>query len=163
MFTTILKNMAKRRLGPATAIMAAMSCALVAQAQTPITACGTLITTPGDYYLYADLSCAGTAVTIQSSNVSLRLSGRKITPLIPVNTPAIQAGMAGRRFHHITVSGPSLISDSGPYQFYYGVSHAGCRQWPDQQGHSHQRLGGGACFVGRSSQLRAGDPAPALP
>ena len=118
---TTLENMDTRRLGRTAAILAAISCALAAQAQTPVTACGTAIANPGDYYLDADLSCTGKAVTILSSNVSLRLNGHTITSLTPNNDPAIQAGTGATRFHHISISGPGLINGSEPSRFGFGV------------------------------------------
>ena len=54
--------------------------ALVAQAQMPITSCGTVIDTPGQYYLANNLNChsGDAAITIVSANVELDLDNHHI-------------------------------------------------------------------------------------
>jgi len=55
--------------------------AVSAQGQTPITSCGTVINTPGQYYLANDLNCHDyeVAITIESANVELDLDHHQIT------------------------------------------------------------------------------------
>src|SRR5450759_2835397 len=55
--------------------------AVSAQRQTPITSCGTVINTPGQYYLANDLNCHDyeVAITIESTNVELDLDHHQIT------------------------------------------------------------------------------------
>jgi len=55
--------------------------AAVTQAQTPITSCGTVIDTPGQYYLANDLNCQSgdAAITIDRGGVELDLDSHHIT------------------------------------------------------------------------------------
>jgi parallel beta-helix repeat protein len=63
-------------------LAAVLTKALPARAQTPITSCGTIISTPGSYVLASDLNCnpgagvgASTGVAVIASNVDLDLGG----------------------------------------------------------------------------------------
>jgi parallel beta-helix repeat protein len=52
--------------------------AISAQAQTPITTCGTEITQPGQYFLANDLTGCSNGILIQSQGVTLKLNSHQI-------------------------------------------------------------------------------------
>src|SRR6185369_11248792 len=53
-----------------------------AQSSTPVTACGTVLSAPGDYHLTGNLGpCSGHGVEITSNNVHLDLKGFTISGL----------------------------------------------------------------------------------
>ena len=49
------------------------------RAATAVSSCGTVISSPGDYQLSADLSCAGDGITIAASGVHLSMAGHGLT------------------------------------------------------------------------------------
>lgn len=53
--------------------------AVSSQAQTPVTTCGTNITTPGHYLLVNDLNCSRDGIDINAEDVELSLGGHRIS------------------------------------------------------------------------------------
>jgi parallel beta-helix repeat protein len=82
---------------------------------TSISTCPFTISTPGDYQLTADLTCAGDGITITARGVSLKLNGHKITAAAGAHY-GIFINPAGRA-DHIGISGPGLITNSGANLF----------------------------------------------
>lgn len=77
-----------------------------------ITACGTVITAPGEYALTRDLTnCPGHGILIFASNVTLRLRGHILSGG-PTSAYGINVGAAGN-FHggvsHVVIEGPGVI------------------------------------------------------
>jgi len=85
-------------------------------AATSIASCPSVITTPGNYVVTADLSCAGIAIDINASNVSLNLNGHIITGSNVTGGIRI-FGTSSNRLNHVAVEGPGLIQ-----KFDIGVS-----------------------------------------
>src|SRR5262245_58888979 len=79
---------------------------------TFINTCPTLITSPGDYLLSADLNCGGgDGITINSSNVTLKLEGHRITAGM---SPGVAIGVnssPGGRLDRVRILGPGLITN----------------------------------------------------
>jgi len=98
-------------------------------AQTFINTCPTVISSPGDYLLSADLTCgAGTGITIQSSDVTLKLEGHRITAGVGANTGFSSAisnssnGVTGTSVARVHILGPGLITSGEGNAFLYGVA-----------------------------------------
>lgn len=104
------------------ASLALLGTAVPASADTPITACGYVITAPGNYGVAADLTCAAnvTAVTINASNVTLKLNGYIITGsgiatagggivVSPLPIPIPPPYPPQPRLNHVGIAGPGLI------------------------------------------------------
>jgi parallel beta-helix repeat protein len=91
--------------------------ALPASAATSIASCPFTITAPGNYVVTADLNCAGDAIDVQSSNVSVSLNGHIITGPGTVSdwgavkfTGSIGVKVTGAgRLNHVIIEGPGLI------------------------------------------------------
>jgi len=94
-----------------------------AWAVTPIASCGFTISAPGNYVVTADLKCAGTAITINASNVSVNLNRHIITSVAGVPGDGISVSPllppAPPRLNHVGISGPGLIRGfSGGIQMF---------------------------------------------
>ena len=64
----------------ATALLISSLATAPALAANPVTACGDVLSEPGNYGLTGDLlACPGNAIVISASNVSLNLKGHSIT------------------------------------------------------------------------------------
>jgi parallel beta-helix repeat protein len=64
----------------ATALLLSFLATAPALAENPVTACGDVLSEPGNYGLTGDLlACPGNAIVISASNVSLKLNGHTIT------------------------------------------------------------------------------------
>jgi parallel beta-helix repeat protein len=64
----------------ATALLLSLLATAPALAENPVTACGDVLSEPGNYGLTGDLlACPGNAIVISASNVSLNLKGHSIT------------------------------------------------------------------------------------
>jgi parallel beta-helix repeat protein len=91
-----------------------------------ISACGAVITQPGDYALTRDLvSCPGTIIDIRSSNVRLRLDGHVIsgTGGTIFNGVAIDVGVKiPGGVHDVFITGPGEIREVGTAIALEGVS-----------------------------------------
>jgi hypothetical protein len=85
------------------------------QAATSITTCPFVITSPGDYLLSADLICGGgDGITINSSNVTLKLEGHRITAGVGANRAiAVNVGNPPPVRSNIQILGPGLITNGG--------------------------------------------------
>jgi parallel beta-helix repeat protein len=111
MTRNLLGKATKARLAPAIIAGLAAAGTGVAQAATPITTCGTTISSPGSYVLTSDLGpCGGNAINITASNVNLMLNGFTITGA-PGGT-----GIAAYVVSNIQIQGPGLIQ-----QFVNGI------------------------------------------
>lgn len=87
----------------------------LAQASTPVTTCGQVLGTPGDYHLTGNLTCPGTGngVEITASNVHFTLAGFTIsgssctvgTAGIHVNPGGVAGALSGVRIDGGTVTG----------------------------------------------------------
>lgn len=111
------------RGGVSAAVLFAMAfagAAVPGWADTPIAICGYVISVPGNYGVTTNLNCPGTAITINASNVSLKLNGFIITgPSTAVATAAygIDINPGGPvRLNHVAIAGPGLIQN-----FYDGI------------------------------------------
>src|SRR5215471_11038973 len=95
-------------------------------AATSISTCPFVITSPGDYLLSADLICGGgDGITINSSNVTLKLEGHKITAGVGANRAiAVNVGNPPPGRSNIHILGPGLITNGGGNTFSAGVSLA---------------------------------------
>lgn len=83
-----------------------------AQAQIPVTTCGTTITQPGKYTLANDLlDCPGDGIVIRSANVSLNLNGHRITGLGHSSTHGIQVTLPPRE--SVIIDGPGTVTNFG--------------------------------------------------
>jgi parallel beta-helix repeat protein len=77
---------------------------------TPISTCGTVITTPGSYALSADLACSGDGVDIQANKVTLYLKGHTISgPGAYAGSTGVSVG--GEVFKTVTILGPGTIAN----------------------------------------------------
>lgn len=86
----------------------------------PIAACGFAINAPGNYGVAADLNCpvaGASAITINASNVSLKLNGHILTGPGSTNTLTaainVNPGLTPR-LNHVAVAGPGLIQGFNP-------------------------------------------------
>lgn len=83
-----------------------------AQAQIPVTTCGTTITQPGKYTLANDLlNCPGDGIVIQSADVSLNLNGHQITGPAHSSTHGIQVTLP--QGQSVVIDGPGTIANFG--------------------------------------------------
>jgi hypothetical protein len=103
-----------------------------AQAATFISTCPTVISSPGDYLLSADLICGGgTGILITSSDVTLRLEGHRITAGAGANMGFSSAignysgGITGAFVARVHILGPGLITNGGGNAFFDGVALVG--------------------------------------
>jgi len=96
----------------------------LAQAQfTPISACPFVINSPGNYQLEADLTCAqNNGITINASNVSLKLNNHKITAGDNTGIDAVVVGYSLPRVDHVAIQGPGLITNGPGTAFAVGIS-----------------------------------------
>jgi parallel beta-helix repeat protein len=96
------------------------------QAATFINTCPTVITSPGDYLLSADLICGGgDGITINSSNVTLKLERHRITAGVGANRAiAVNVGNPPPGRSNIHILGPGLITNGGGNTFSAGISLA---------------------------------------
>ena len=85
--------------------------AISAQGQTPITSCGTVITTPGQHYLANDLNCHDdeVAITIESSNVQLNLDDHQISGPGAGSQTSGGINVDGPARRNILLFGPGVI------------------------------------------------------
>ena len=94
-----------------------------------ITACPTVIASPGRYLLANDLVCGvGTGILITSSHVTLALEGHKIFASIGGTLSAISNssdGVTGTPMTDIHILGPGLIFSDQVARFNTGVSLVG--------------------------------------
>jgi hypothetical protein len=104
----------------------------VPAAQTFINTCPFVISSPGDYLLSADLVCGGgTGILIQSSDVTLKLEGHRITAGAGANTGFSSAisnfsgGVTGAFVARVHILGPGLITSGGGNAFLDGVALVG--------------------------------------
>ena len=90
-------------------------------AQAPIRTCPVTLSSPGNYELTADLTCAGpnAAISITSSGVSLRLNGHKILATSGDGIDVVQFGL---RLDHVVIQGPGLITISSLNASAYGIN-----------------------------------------
>jgi parallel beta-helix repeat protein len=87
--------------------------ALSAQAQIPVTTCGTEITQPGNYILANDLlGCSGNGIVIQSEGVTLNLNSHQITG----PGSGVSRGISVLAHKGTVIEGPGTIA-----RFYFGV------------------------------------------
>jgi parallel beta-helix repeat protein len=104
----------------ALAIMECTSGFAWAAGPEPVTSCGTLITTPGNYQLVNDLlNCPGDGIDILSSNVHLILNGHQITgsggaAAGNVLTVGISVGVGvPTGVADVQITGPATVSNFG--------------------------------------------------
>jgi Ca2+-binding RTX toxin-like protein len=106
-----MRSLFKKATGaPVVAALAGLFAAAPAGAivgPTPISTCGTSITTPGSYALTQNLSCDGVALSINASNVTVSLDGHTITA---TDTAVRVAGNAV--VSDVTVTGPGTLTGS---------------------------------------------------
>lgn len=109
MTATRLRN----RLPALSMLLLAMQWAAVsAQAQIPVTECGTEITQPGKYILANDLlRCAEDGIVIRSAGVFLNLNGHQIGGIGRSVTHGIKATLPSK--DSIIIDGPGTIADFG--------------------------------------------------
>jgi len=90
---------------------------------TVINTCPVVITSPGDYVLRADLICGGgDGITINSSNVTLKLEGHTITAGVGANRAiAVNVRIPPPTVSNIHILGPGLITNGGENAFNNGV------------------------------------------
>jgi len=92
---------------------------------TVINTCPTVITSPGDYVLRADLICGGgDGITIKTSGVSLRLEGHRITAGVGANRAIAvnpSMGIPPPSVQNVHILGPGLITNGGANTFGTGV------------------------------------------
>jgi parallel beta-helix repeat protein len=90
-------------------------------AATPVSSCGTAISTPGDYVLANDLSCpSGDAIEITSGNVTLRLAGHSIGGVFPFSGISVNPQGALMGLQEVEIVGPGRIEG-----FQIGVHFSG--------------------------------------
>ena len=83
-----------------------------AQAQIPVTTCGTMITQPGRYSLANDLlQCPGDGIVIQSADVSLNLNGHQVTGPSHSSTHGILVALPPKA--SVIIDGPGTIANFG--------------------------------------------------
>jgi parallel beta-helix repeat protein len=104
------------------AISLLFAASVPALAVTPVTACGTVINTSGNYQLANDLNCPGStgdaAITIAASNVTLQFAGHKITGS---GSFGVLAFIKGGSLDHIGIAGPGQILGSSSGGFDAGI------------------------------------------
>lgn len=106
----------KRAIALAPIYLGMLVCLIVGTALAdnpmPVTSCGTVITVAGKYILANNLvSCSGTGVLIQTSNVTLLLNGYTISAQVP---SFFVAGVAvGDGTTNVSVLGPGVITNYG--------------------------------------------------
>lgn len=102
----------KYLLIPGALLLVAQLMAVAAQAQMPVTNCGTTITQPGKYILANDLlQCPGNGIVIQSAGVSLNLNGHQITGPAHSLSQGIKVTLPPREW--VIIDGPGTIANFG--------------------------------------------------
>jgi hypothetical protein len=146
-------------------LMVLAAIAVPARAQLAITTCnpamaapaGSLISTPGNYQVTADLtSVLGDCIVITASNVSLKLNGHIITGPGPASV-GINVNPPSGRVDHVGISGPGLIQGFTNGVAMNNTDYSQVSQVTASHNSANGINGAGSAFLAVSSNVLTGN------